>query len=405
MQHLILPNTPPENHRKITTEQGKPQQDQQNDSSKKQQTSPGNQQASPTRPGFFVYPEKIINNGVNACQRSVLGKIITEKSIHLNSIQNGLESIWGSPSGLRIQEIEEGILQFFMDRKYDQERILLGSPWVFRNSWLIVKAWDRQLDPKCIDFSHAPVWVQMWGLPSHCKTKEMRESLGSIMGTVETSELYEYPRKKLIVKIKVAINVYQPIQTGILIGNHRDRTHWIDYRYENLPQVCFKCGMLGHEEKLCMNEAFYMEGHAPLGPWIRSNQYGRRMRSETDKQYHSNPSQGSNYGHYSPPIPASMLAQMAEMKLQEEEQEKEESSTRQQTTHSNRKETRDTQIQKSITRRTTTRLVQEERQGGLTMISQAEGQNASKRPRMELEDNVCSDTTMAGSVMQASQGQ
>jgi hypothetical protein len=163
--------------------------------------------------------------------------------------------------------------------------------------------------------------------------------------------------------------------------------------------------MLGHEEKLCMNEAFYMEGHAPLGPWIRSNQYGRRMRSETDKQYHSNPSQGSNYGHYSPHIPASMLAQMAEMKLQEEEQEKEGSSTRQQTTHSNRQETRDTQIHKSITRRTTTRLVQEERQGGLTMISQAEGQNASKRPRMELEDNVCSDTTMPGPVMQASQGQ
>jgi hypothetical protein len=248
MQHLIIPNTPPENHRKVTTEQGKPQQDQQNDSSKQQQTSPGNQQASPTRPGFFVYPEKIINNGVHACQRSVLGKIITKKSIHLNSIQNGLESIWGSPSGLRIQEIEEGILQFFMDRKYDQERILLGNPWVFRNSWLIVKAWDRQLDPKCIDFSHAPVWVQMWGLPPHCKTKEMGESLGNMMGKVETAELYEYPGKKLIVKVKVAINVYHPIQTGILIGNHGDETHWIDYRYENLPQVCFNCGILGHEE-------------------------------------------------------------------------------------------------------------------------------------------------------------
>jgi hypothetical protein len=292
-----------------------------------------------------------------------------------------------------------------MDRKYDQERILLGNPWVFRNSWLILKPWDRQMDPKCIDFNHAPVWVQMWGLPAHCKTKEMGESLGSMMGTVETAELYEYPGKKMIVKVKVAINVYQPIQTGILIGNHRDGTHWIDYRYENLPQVCFNCGILGHEEKMCSNEALSIEGHARLGPWIRSNQYGRRMRAEQDRQFHSNPSQGKNYGHYSPTIPASMLAQMAAMKLQEEEQENKKNSTRSEGTSNNRQGTKDTQVQKSITSKTTTMLIQEDIQGVLTLTNRGEGQNESKRPRMELETNSSKDTTMTGPAMQASQGQ
>jgi hypothetical protein len=111
-------------------------------SSKNQQN---HQNSSPARPGFFVYPGKLINNGLNACHRSVLGKIITEKTIHVSSIQNDLESIWGSPKGLKIQEIEGGTLQFFMDRNYDQERIILGNPWVFQNSWLIVKLWDRQI--------------------------------------------------------------------------------------------------------------------------------------------------------------------------------------------------------------------------------------------------------------------
>jgi hypothetical protein len=405
MQHLIIPTTSSEHYRKTTVEQEQSQQENQNNDPTKQQDSANYQQSSPTRPGFFVYPETIINNRLNACQKSVLGKIITEKSIHINSIQNGLESIWGSPAGLKIQEIEEGILQFFMDRNYDQERILLGNPWVFRNSWLIVKPWDRQMDPKCIDFNHAPVWVQMWGLPAHCKTKEMGESLGSMMGTVETAELYEYPGKKMIVKVKVAINVYQPIQTGILIGNHRDETHWIDYRYENLPQVCFNCGILGHEEKMCSNEALSIEGHARLGPWIRSNQYGRRMRAEQDRQFHSNPSQGKNYGHYSPTIPASMLAQMAAMKLQEEEQENKKNSTRSEGTSNNRQGTKDTQVQKSITSKTTTMLIQEDIQGVLTLTNRGEGQNESKRPRMELETNSSKDTTMTGPAMQASQGQ
>jgi hypothetical protein len=54
---------------------------------------------------FSFYPEQIIEEGVRACQCSILGKIITDKSIHVGSIQNGLDSIWGSPAGLKIQEI------------------------------------------------------------------------------------------------------------------------------------------------------------------------------------------------------------------------------------------------------------------------------------------------------------
>jgi hypothetical protein len=100
---------------------------------------------------------------------------------------------------------------------------------------LIVKAWDKQIDPRTMDFTHALVWVQLWGLPPHCKTKKMGESIGNLLGNVETAEFYEYPGKKMIIKVKVAVNVHQPIHIGILIGNHRDGTTWIDFRYEKPP--------------------------------------------------------------------------------------------------------------------------------------------------------------------------
>jgi hypothetical protein len=145
---------------------------------------------------FSYYTEKIVEDGVNACQRSILGKIITEKPINVGSIQAGLDSIWGSPAGLKIQEFDGKIQQYFMNNHIDQERILLVNPWIFRNSWLVVKPWDRETDPRTIDFDHVPVWIQLWGLPNHCKTKQMRESIGGLLGKVEASELYEYPGKK-----------------------------------------------------------------------------------------------------------------------------------------------------------------------------------------------------------------
>jgi hypothetical protein len=55
---------------------------------------------------------------------------------------------------------------------------------------------------------------------------------------------------------------------------------------------------------------------APLGPWIRSSQYGRRKMEDKDKKFYSNPSQSPNFGHYSPPVPAALLAQLAAIKLQ-----------------------------------------------------------------------------------------
>ncbi|WJX61420.1 hypothetical protein P8452_46512 [Trifolium repens] len=370
-----IPETPPSNH--------------QNHSQNRNHST----ESPRTSPSFFVYPENIVDEGVNACKRSILGKIITEKPIHTSSIQNGLDSIWGSPQGLKVQEIEEGILQFFIHRPIDQERILLGNPWIFRNSWLIMKAWDRAVDPRLVDFTHAPVWIQLWGLPPHCKTKKMGESIGNLLGKFENAEFYEYPGKKMIIKIKVAIKVEKPIKTGLLIGNHRDGTTWIDFRYEKLPQVCFGCGILGHGDTLCQNEPLNGEDVAPLGPWIQSNQYGRRIMEEKDRKYHSNPSMSKTYGKYSPSIPESMLAQMEAMKLQEEQQAEGSRFTQsyQQTQHP---------TAPTWHRAPRPNALQSE---PMETSPSPSLQNVVKRPRLETTMEEGTNTKLAGPAQQASQ--
>jgi hypothetical protein len=197
----------------------------------------------------------------------------------------------------------------------DRDKILQGNPWIFRNSCLIVKPWDRNTDIQKIDFENVPIWVQLWGLPPHCKTKKMGESIGALMGKVEASEFYEYPGKKVIIKIKVAVNIHKPILSGIHVGNPTDGTCWVDYRYEKLPQVCFNCGLIGHMDKLCRNQALNLDTLAPIGPWIRSTQYGRRKTEDKDRHHYSNPSHGKNFGHYSPPVPSDLLERLAALRV------------------------------------------------------------------------------------------
>jgi hypothetical protein len=337
-----------------------------------------------------------------------MGKIITNKPIHVNNIQMGLENVWGSPPGLKIQEASGKILQFFMDDAMDQERILLGNPWIFRNSWLIVQPWDRETDPAALDFDHAPTWVQLWGLPPHCKTKQMGRSIGELLGKVDSAEVYEYPGKKLIIKIKVALNVHQPISAGILIRNAKDGTHWIDFRYEKLPLFCFKCGLTGHGENLCYNKGRIIENTTPLGPWLRSNQYGRRIMDAKDKMYHSNPSLGKQFGSYSPPIPASMMEQMAAMKLQDE-REATSANSQADTTTQNRTSTAQGQAQTQVHNSSNTdrcgRIMEYQTDNGKRpQLAQAKRQRTDHSATINLGITM-EDTIMAGPAEQASQPQ
>jgi hypothetical protein len=184
----------------------------------------------------------------------------------------------------------------------------------------MVQQWDREKDPKEIEFYKVPIWIQLWGLPLHCKTITMGKHLGSQLGLVEDVALYDFPDKARIVKIKVHIDTNQPIRPGLFIGNTKDGIKWVDFRYENLPMFCFLCGYIGHNETSCNYASPTTEEGStnPRGPWLRSTSYGKRINDKRDPRFNSNPMKSISGGNFSP-IPKAILDLLAKMTLEEEE--------------------------------------------------------------------------------------
>jgi hypothetical protein len=268
---------------------------------------------------FCWYQEEIVQDGIKNCKHSLIGKLLSEKIVPKQIIFNTLLGIWGNPKGLQITEVEGGYYHITMDMEGDLKRAVRGNPWTIRNVWLMVKQWDREKNPTDLEFHKVPTWLQLWGLPLHCKTVTMGKHLGSQLGVVEEAAIYDFPDKARIVKIKVQLDITDPIKPGIFIGNTKDGIKWVDFRYENLPMFCFLCGLIGHNENNCSNPHQPVEEGEinPRGPWLRSNSYGRRVSDKKDTRFSSNPMKSMSGGSYSL-IPKAMIEMLATMRLEED---------------------------------------------------------------------------------------
>ncbi|KAJ1413686.1 hypothetical protein SESBI_19509 [Sesbania bispinosa] len=153
----------------------------------------------------------------------------------MNSLQSALAGIWCNPKGFRIEEIVPKTFQFFFDNETDVSRILKGTPWLFRNSWLILKQWSRGQSIDSIDFSTISIRVQIWGLPSHCRTAKMGFKIGAFLGKVTESDVFECKEGGSFLKVLVEMDTRKPLITGVPVGSKKDGVSWAYFKYEKLP--------------------------------------------------------------------------------------------------------------------------------------------------------------------------
>ena len=98
--------------------------------------------------------------------------------------------------------------------------------------------------------------------------------------------LYSYPNKEKIIKVKVEIDTMKPIKPGMHIGSSKEGISWIGFGYERLLMLCFNYGIIGNNEDFCPMEnqtELNPQRKNPYGPWLRSSELGRRVNEPGPK--------------------------------------------------------------------------------------------------------------------------
>ncbi|KAJ1379363.1 Zinc knuckle CX2CX4HX4C [Sesbania bispinosa] len=231
---------------------------------------------------LVIFTEEDVSDGFSHCARSLIGRIITEKPVHVISLQNALSDIWCNPKGFKVEEVESKTFQFFFEEESDMERILRG--------------------------------IQIWGLPSYFRTAKMGYRIGPCLGEVKDSGVFEVRDRRSFIKILVDHDSTKPLLPGINIGSHADGVMWVDFQYERLPQFCYSCGLVGHEEDTCGTCSSQTEqeesGEGNLGPWLRASQVGRRI---TDIKKGNTSSSENSKNKKKTPLPQEFLEKLSSL--------------------------------------------------------------------------------------------
>ena len=86
-------------------------------------------------------------------------------------------------------------------------------------------------------------------MPEHCKSTKLGRKIASSLGEVQVYEIYQNIKDQTrFIKATITIDVNRPLMKGTNIRSKENELIWVDFKYERLPNFCYYCGLIGHDE-------------------------------------------------------------------------------------------------------------------------------------------------------------
>lgn len=123
-------------------------------------------------------------------------------------------------------------------------------------------------------FSSTHFWVQVHGIPIHFRNKRVAEGLCELVGEVAPQTTAHTMDGGGFMRVRVKVDISLPLCRGWAIALDDDKEQWVSFKYERLPNLCYWCGCLTHNNRDCDlwtdSEGTLTEANKQYGPWIKA---------------------------------------------------------------------------------------------------------------------------------------
>jgi len=203
-------------------------------------------------------PEFEYEAGIAACKHNLHGRVIWPKGstpLTAVALKAKLSLIWKGFSLWGITSIGKGFFEFSFSSVEDMRRVRSIASWNLNPGLLKLFAWSKDFNPRNQQNSSAQVWVRIYGLAQEYWRKNILFSIVSGIGSpictdsVTAKPMYERTFG-VYARVLVEIDLTQALRYRILV-ERKGFAFYVDLDYENVPDYCTHCRVVGHHVEFC----------------------------------------------------------------------------------------------------------------------------------------------------------
>nr|POE55507.1 hypothetical protein CFP56_67926 [Quercus suber] len=116
-------------------------------------------------------------------------------------------------------------------------------------------------------------------------------------------------------RIRIEVDYTKPLLPGVFLLRLNLNDLWISIKYEKISEICYNCGIIGHEEKNCQGETFVLQNfhginffaasswlklendHIPTGAYQKSNKPQLELEAKLSCPFYSHASGAADTIH------------------------------------------------------------------------------------------------------------
>ena len=177
---------------------------------------------------------------------SIAAKFLTKIALNVEAIARTFTPLWRARTGFKIQNIGDHKILFSFEDKEDVDRIMGSELWSF-----VKQHYDNDRPLLDIKYDRTIFWVQVHGLPMRYMIIKVAKKICGVMGEV----IKKFEPKTCdggnFIHVKVLVDITLPLCRVCLISLKDDKQVWVSFKYERLPNICYWCGHLTHDDRDC----------------------------------------------------------------------------------------------------------------------------------------------------------
>ncbi|KAJ4846737.1 hypothetical protein Tsubulata_010219 [Turnera subulata] len=169
------------------------------------------------------------------------------RNIGYRTLCSRLPNLWKLRGAVKVIDLDCNFYMVSFLNKADRLKVLTDGPWILLGHYLTVEAWRPQFDPAAHKVTTVVAWVQLPGLSCEYYDRPLLNAVCNEIGVmVRVDYNTDEALRGKFARVAIELDLSKPLQSKVCVAGK-----WYFVSYENLPDICFECGHVGHNLSTC----------------------------------------------------------------------------------------------------------------------------------------------------------